>query len=320
MRHGGSVVVCDDGYMPVGMMLPLGANALQTQRIRTQLDASLPLRKRLWKGIVQDKIRAQALTLELREGADAGLRALAARVQSGDRQNAESTAAQRYWPRLFGDPLFRRRREAPDQNRLLNYGYAVVRAAVGRSICATGLHASVALHHRHRENAWALADDLIEPYRTLVDDEVAEIVGSFGGDVALDPTIKRRLIGVLHERIYGGPSESRTALDWIGRTGSTRPQRTRRQAAWRRRCLSGSKRAGRSGEVSRSPLLKIQLRSVSEHRRDKELPVKRRGCSLLQPVAVVRCVTLSNHVPATNEAPPANRRGLSTGALGCLIR
>ncbi|MGP1346378.1 MAG: type II CRISPR-associated endonuclease Cas1 [Phycisphaerales bacterium] len=221
MRHGGSVVVCDDGHTPVGMMLPLGANALQTQRIRAQLDASLPLRKRLWKGIVQDKIRAQAHTLELHAGTDAGLRALASRVQSGDRQNAESTAAQRYWPLLFGDPMFRRRREAPDQNRLLNYGYAVVRAAVGRAICAAGLHASVALHHRHRENAWALADDLIEPYRTLVDDEVAEIVGSFGGDVALDPVIKRRLIGVLHERIWGGPGESRTALDWIGRTAAS---------------------------------------------------------------------------------------------------
>ncbi|MAY74973.1 MAG: type II CRISPR-associated endonuclease Cas1 [Phycisphaerae bacterium] len=221
MRHGGSVVVCDDGHSPVGMMLPLGANALQTQRIRFQLDAGLPLRKRLWKGIVQDKIRAQAHTLELHIGEDAGLRAIAARVQSGDRQNAESTAAQRYWPRLFGDPMFRRRREASDQNRLLNYGYAVVRAAVGRAICAAGLHASVALHHRHRENAWALADDLIEPYRTLVDDEVAEIVGSFGGDVALDSRIKRRLIGVLHERIWGGSSENRTALDWIGRTATS---------------------------------------------------------------------------------------------------
>ena len=117
--------------------------------------------------------------------------------------------------------MFRRRREAPDQNRLLNYGYAIVRAAVGRAICAAGLHASVALHHRHRENAWALADDLIEPYRTLVDDEVAEIVGSFGGDVALDPAIKRRLIGVLHARIRGGPGESRTTIDWIGRTAAS---------------------------------------------------------------------------------------------------
>lgn len=223
MRHGGSVVVCDDSHTPVGVMLPLGANALQTQRIRAQLDASLPLRKRLWKGIVQDKIKAQAHTLELHTGNDAGLRALAPRVRSGDPGNTESTAAQRYWPRLFGDPMFRRRREAPDQNRLLNYGYAVVRAAVGRAICAAGLHASVALHHRHRENTWALADDLIEPYRTLIDDEVAEIVGSFGGDAALDPAMKRRLIGVLHERVWDGSAEpqSRTAIDWIGRTASS---------------------------------------------------------------------------------------------------
>lgn len=218
MRHGGAVVVCDDSHTPVGMMLPLGANRLQTQRIHTQLDASLPLRKRLWKGIVQDKIRAQAYTLEVHTGSDAGLRALASKVKSGDRQNDESTAAQRYWPRIFGDLQFRRRRDASDQNRLLNYGYAVVRAAVARAICATGLHASVALHHRHRENAWALADDLIEPYRTLVDDEVVEIVNTYGSDVALDPMIKRRLIGVLHERVRGGDGENRTTLDWIGRT------------------------------------------------------------------------------------------------------
>ena len=134
MRHGGAVVVCDDGHTPVGMMLPLGANALQTKRIGAQLNASLPLKKRLWKSIVKDKIRAQAYTLELRTGSDAGLRALAAGVQSGDRQNAESTAAQRYWPRLFGDPMFRRRREAPDQNRLLNYGYAVVRRRRSRKL------------------------------------------------------------------------------------------------------------------------------------------------------------------------------------------
>lgn len=222
MRHGGAVVVCDATHLPVGLMLPLGANTLQTQRIRAQVAAGLPLRKQLWKGIVQAKIRAQAHTLEQRTGSDAGLRALAMRVRSGDAGNTESTAAQRYWPRIFGDPMFRRRREAPDQNRLLNYGYAVVRAAVGRAICAAGLHASIALHHRHRENAWALADDLIEPYRTLVDDEVAEIVGESGGDLALGPTVKARLIGVLHERIWDGSAgERRTVLDWIGRSASS---------------------------------------------------------------------------------------------------
>ncbi|MEM1166904.1 MAG: type II CRISPR-associated endonuclease Cas1 [Planctomycetota bacterium] len=223
MRHGGSVVVCDDVQTPVGMMLPLGVHALQTQRIRAQLSASVPTRKRLWKHIVQAKIKAQAYTLEVHTGDDAGLRALAARVRSGDAGNDESTAAQRYWPRIFADPMFRRRREAPDQNRLLNYGYAVVRAAVGRAICAAGLHASVALHHKHRENTWALADDLIEPYRTLVDDEVVEIVGEYGGDVTLNPSIKHRLIGVLHERLWDGGSggESRTVLDWIGRTASS---------------------------------------------------------------------------------------------------
>lgn len=227
MRHGGSVIVCDGSGLPVGLMLPLGANRQQTRKIRAQLNATRPTAKRLWQGIVRAKVLSQAHTLEIHTGGDAGLRALVARVRSGDPENVESTAAQRYWPRIFADPMFRRRREAPDQNRLLNYGYAVLRAAVGRAVCAAGLHPSVALHHHGRENSWALADDLMEPYRPLVDDEVAEITASFGPDVSLDSVVKTRLIGVLHARVWdpssntGGDGDSRTVLDWIGRTAQS---------------------------------------------------------------------------------------------------
>lgn len=227
MRHGGAVVVCDGSNMPVGLMLPLGANRQQTRKVRAQINASRPTVKRLWQGIVRAKIRSQAHTLEVHTGDDAGLRALAERVRSGDPENVESTAAQRYWPRIFRDPMFRRRFEAPDQNRLLNYGYAILRAAVGRAVCAAGLHPSVALHHHGRENSWALADDLVEPYRPVVDDEAAEIVASFGPDIALDSPIKARLIAVLHARVWGsgsgpgGEGESRTVADWITRTAQS---------------------------------------------------------------------------------------------------
>jgi len=228
MRSGGSMVVCDETHAPVGLMLPLGVNAEQTRRTLAQARAGRPLAKRLWRGIVRAKIRAQAHTLELHTGDDAGLRALAPRVRSGDPENVESTAAQRYWPRLFRNPMFRRRREAPDQNRLLNYGYAVLRAAVGRAVCAAGLHPSLSVHHHGRNNAFALADDLMEPYRALVDDEVAEIVASLGADLPPDGVTKPRLIGVLHARLWdpagGAPGEHRTVLDWIGRTAASLAQ------------------------------------------------------------------------------------------------
>lgn len=230
MRHGGSMVICDDSATPVGLMLPLGVNQQQTKRVLAQAAASLPTNKRLWQQVVRAKIAAQARTLELHTGDDAGLPRMATRVKSGDPDNLEAQAARRYWPALFG-PSFRRRREAEDQNRLLNYGYAVLRAAVGRSICASGLHPSVGIHHHDRHNSFCLADDLMEPYRPVVDDEVADIVHDEGPDAPLDKETKARLIGVLHARLHHrfapgeegvpGELESRTVIDWIGRTAAS---------------------------------------------------------------------------------------------------
>lgn len=220
MRHGGSVLVCDRSFLPSGLMLPLAANFEQTKRMLAQAGASRPLRKRLWQQIVRAKIRAQAATLRLHRGDDHGLSALAAAVRSGDPANVEGRAAQRYWRALFDDPDFRRRFDAPDQNALLNYGYAVVRAACGRALCAAGLHPSLGIHHRDRGNPWCLADDIMEPYRALVDDEVVEIVGESGSDAPLDSRTKARIIGVLHARLMHA-GESRTVFEWIGRTASS---------------------------------------------------------------------------------------------------
>ncbi len=220
MKHGGSLIVCDDRHLPVGIMLPLDVNHEQTRRTRAQIESSRPTAKRLWAQIVRAKIRAQARVLECRTGRDAGLREIAKRVRSGDPANVEATAAQRYWPRVFDDPMFRRRRDAPDQNCLLNYGYAVLRAAVGRAVCAAGLHPSLGIHHHGRTNPWVLADDLMEPFRPLIDHEVAEVVAELGADTGLTPPVKHRLIGVLHERMVSN-GESRTVLDWIGRSASS---------------------------------------------------------------------------------------------------
>lgn len=223
MRHGGSVIVCDDCCQPAGMMLPLNANTTQTQRMLAQMRASVPTAKRLWKQIVQEKIRAQAAALIAAGRGDGGLCGLAARVRSGDSSNLEGQAAQRYWPLLFNDPSFRRRRDAENQNRLLNYGYAVLRAAVGRAICASGLHPSIGLHHHGRNNPWCLADDLMEPYRPLVDRAVVELVCEHGPDCSLDGTSKPRLVSVLTDRVSSG-GEARSLFDWISRTAASLAQ------------------------------------------------------------------------------------------------
>lgn len=220
MESGGVVLVCDRSMMPIGMMVPLSAHHASTQRLRAQIDAGLPRKKRIWQQIVVAKILAQAGNLRNRTGDDHGLVAMAGRVRSGDPDNLESQAAQRYWPRLFGDLDFRRRRDAPDQNRLLNYGYAVLRAAVARAICASGLHPSIGVHHHGRSNPYCLADDLMEPWRAMIDSEVAEIAGEWGADVLLDATVKSRLIGVLHQRLDDADG-SRTVLAWIARSASS---------------------------------------------------------------------------------------------------
>lgn len=158
--------------------------------------------------------------LMVHRGTDCGLFDLARTVRSGDPMNVEAQAAQRYWPMLFDDPDFLRRRFAPDQNRLLNYGYAVLRAAVGRAIVASGMHPSLGVHHHGRENPFCPADDLMEPYRPLIDDMVVRIVGEWGHDAPLDGHAKERLVGALHERL-DHDGEWRTVFDWIARSAAS---------------------------------------------------------------------------------------------------
>jgi CRISP-associated protein Cas1 len=223
---GAAVMVCDEAMRPSGLLLPLVAHFQHTQRVLAQVAATEPVKKRVWQQIVVAKILAQGSLLSMFQVAigDAGLKALAARVRSGDPDNLEAQAAQRYWVRLFGDAGFRRQRHAPDQNRYLNYGYAVLRATVARAIVATGLHTALGVHHHGRQNPFCLADDLMEPYRPLIDGEAAAIEGEWGGDAALDGTIKQRLVGVLHERLVhadAGLREARPVIDWITRSAVT---------------------------------------------------------------------------------------------------
>lgn len=173
---GATVLVSDRNHLPVGIMLPLDAHHVQTERHRAQIAAKEPVKKRVWQALIRAKIAQQAAVLTHFTGGHAGLVHMAGRVRSGDPENLEAQAAQRYWPRLFG-AVFRRDRDADGVNALLNYGYAVIRAAVARAIVAAGLIPSLGVHHRNRSNPFCLADDLFEPYRPYVDWRVKLLMG-----------------------------------------------------------------------------------------------------------------------------------------------
>jgi len=217
---GGMVVVCDEHYLPAAMMLPLQAHHVQTERFALQAQLSEPRRKRLWQQLAQAKIWAQSRLLKELHGDDSGIGALAERVRSGDPENVESQAARRYWPVLFGDPKFRRQREREDQNRHLNYGYTVLRAAVARAICGAGLHPSFGLQHRNRYDAFSLASDFMEPFRPLVDRAVALWLREHDPLQSLDREAKAHLIGAIQAR-YLADGEARTLPDILARSAAS---------------------------------------------------------------------------------------------------
>lgn len=166
--EGCMVLVSGSDRLPAAMQLPLEGNYIQTQRFQAQIDAPKPLSKRLWQVIVKEKILNQAELLRELHGEDFGLSLLAKQVRSGDPDNLEGRAAVLYWKNLFGDP-FQRDRAQENNNLLLNYGYAVLRAMTARACCAAGLHPTIGLHHHNQYDPFCLADDLMEPFRPVVD-------------------------------------------------------------------------------------------------------------------------------------------------------
>lgn len=194
-ERGAMMVLCAANHAPVAMMVPLEGHHAQNARFRAQWDTPLPFRKRAWQAVVQAKIRNQgSLLAALGREEGQALLLMAERVKSGDTANVEAQAARRYWPALMGQD-FRRDRDAAGANALLNYGYTVIRAAVARAVVAAGLHPTIGLHHANRLNAFALADDLMEPFRPLVDATVHQIMGK--GDTELYGSTKARLASLL---------------------------------------------------------------------------------------------------------------------------
>jgi len=195
-ERGAPFVLCGPNHNAMGMLLPIDGHHVQAKRIEAQIAASLPVHKRLWAAVVKSKLEQQAAALEAAAAPTAPLLALVGKVKSGDPENIEGQGARRYWGLLFGN-TFRRDQNGDGVNALLNYGYTILRSATARAVVAAGLHPSIGLHHSNDSKAMRLVDDLMEPFRPVVDLKVWQLLAQ--GEAHVTPETKRALVRVLYD-------------------------------------------------------------------------------------------------------------------------
>jgi len=189
-------VLCGPNHNVAGMLIPVAGNYQQAKRFDAQIAATRPTHKRLWADIVRAKLQQQGAAIEAAGAPTAPLTALIRRVRSGDPDNIEAQGAQKYWRLLFGDE-FRRDQQAGGTNGLLNYGYTVLRAATARAVVAAGLHPTLGIHHSNEGNPMRLVDDLMEPFRPMIDLRVWQLLKD--GHREVNPDTKRALVRVLYD-------------------------------------------------------------------------------------------------------------------------
>ena len=197
LANNTAIITCDHTHHPTGMWLSLDGHTLQSQKFQAQIEATVPLKKQLWQQTIVCKIENQAALLALQREECKLLLTYSREVKSGDSENHEAKAAAYYWKRIFPDFLeFRRERYGPPPNNLLNYGYAILRAMVARSLTASGLLPTLGIHHRNQYNAYCLADDIMEPYRPFVDKCVCQIIRGNGKFLEMTPNMKKALLEI----------------------------------------------------------------------------------------------------------------------------
>ena len=208
LENNCAVITCDSTHMPTGLLLPLDGHSRQSERFKAQLACSKPLKKNLWQQTVQAKISNQASALEkCVVGCKTGnMRSWVEAVRSDDAMNLEGRAAVYYWSNFFADiPDFKRNRDGIFPNNLLNYGYAILRGVIARSLVGSGLLPTMGIHHRNNYNAYCLADDVMEPYRPFVDVLVKRVISMCDNPLELSTSVKRELLAIptLDVRIDG---------------------------------------------------------------------------------------------------------------------
>jgi len=200
VENNASIIICSKNHMPSGLFLNLNGHHIQQEIFRNQINASLPLKKILWQQTIVEKIRNQGRMLEITTKNKNHFEYLASKVLSGDTTNMEGVAAQQYW-KYFFEMNFKRERFGDYPNNFLNYGYAILRAATARALAGSGLLCTIGIHHRNKYNAFALADDIMEPFRPLVDQKVIEIMQNYD-EQELNTKIKSELLQILTATVY----------------------------------------------------------------------------------------------------------------------
>lgn len=203
-ENNAAVVFCNEKHLPFSMNLPLDCNTIQNQLFTAQIESSLPTKKRCWKQIIEFKIKNQAKVLEKYNINSVKLKQFASEVKSGDATNREAMAAKLYWDLLIGDVDWVRTRYGEYPNNLLNYGYAILRAATARALIGSGLLPTLGIHHHNKYDAYALADDMMEPYRPYIDDEIIAYMKTADKTEELTTDFKKSILNVLTRDVLIG--------------------------------------------------------------------------------------------------------------------
>lgn len=200
IEYNSAVILCSANHLPNGMFLNLNSHHIQQEIFKNQIDASAPLKKQLWQQTIVEKIINQGILLEKITGDKNSFPFLASKVLSGDTTNMEGVAANQYWKSFF-DVKFKRERFGDYPNNFLNYGYAILRAATARALSGSGLLNTLGIHHKSKYNAFALADDIMEPFRPIVDEKVFELMQKYD-EQELNTLLKSELLQLLTRTVY----------------------------------------------------------------------------------------------------------------------
>ena len=200
IENNAAVIVCNANHLPNGMFMNLNSHHIQQEIFKNQIAASVPLKKQLWQQTVIEKITNQGVLLEKITEKKNNFDFLASKVLSGDTSNMEGVAANFYWKTFF-DFSFKRERFGDYPNNFLNYGYALLRAATARALSGSGLLNTLGINHKSKYNAFALADDIMEPFRPIVDEKVFEIMQQYN-EQELNTKIKSELLQLLTRTVY----------------------------------------------------------------------------------------------------------------------
>lgn len=205
IENNTAVIICSNNHLPNGMFLNLNSHHIQQEIFKNQIEATVPLKKQLWQQTIIEKIKNQGELLERLTKSKNQFDYLATKVLSGDTSNMEGVAAQHYW-KYFPFPNqekegIKRERFGDYPNNFLNYGYAILRAATARAISGSGLLNTLGIHHKSKYNAFALADDIMEPFRPIVDEKVFQIMQCYD-EQELNTLLKSELLQILTRTVY----------------------------------------------------------------------------------------------------------------------